>query len=336
MIKLATAVVLLAIAAGLTVAWEPGSDSSENRTATGDDDVSCDRVSKPGERPTDLVESLLPGETGCLRGGIHIAKEDVRVLAPDVTLTSYPGETASLVGRLWVTGSAGGATIENLILDGRNEGGLPSPTVNADDVVFRNTEVTNDHSGICFVLGDDEYGRASGTVIEDSEIHDCGRLPATNHDHGIYVAIADGTVIRDNLIYDNADRGIQLYPNADGTLVTGNVIDGNGQGVLFGGDADSVSEDNLVEHNIITNSTIRYNVESSWQGSTGSGNVVRGNCVYGGVRDDGDGGIEPAPDGFEAPDNVIEGPVYVDREAGDFRLDEASPCLDLDSDLGSG
>ena len=42
-------------------------------------------------------------------------------------------------------------------------------------------------------------------------------------------------MIRDNWIYDNADRGVQLYPDADGTVVTGNVIDGNGEGVIFGG-----------------------------------------------------------------------------------------------------
>ena len=74
-------------------------------------------------------------------------------------------------------------------------------------------------------------------MIEHNRIHDCGVLPATNLDHGIYVAEADHTVIRRNLIYDNADRGVQLYPDADGTVVTGNVIDGNGEGVIFGGDS---------------------------------------------------------------------------------------------------
>ena len=73
-------------------------------------------------------------------------------------------------------------------------------------------------------------------VIEGNRIHDCGELPAANHDHGIYVGNAAGRSIRDNWIYDNADRGIQLYPDADRTAITGNVIDGNGQGVIFGGE----------------------------------------------------------------------------------------------------
>ena len=49
-------------------------------------------------------------------------------------------------------------------------------------------------------------------VIERNRIHDCGELPATNHQHGIYVAHAIGTVIRDNWIYDNADRGFSFTP----------------------------------------------------------------------------------------------------------------------------
>ena len=63
-----------------------------------------------------------------------------------------------------------------------------------------------------------------------------GPLPSTNKDHGIYVTNAKDTVIRDNWIYDNVDRGIQLYPDAQHTRITGNVIDGNGEGVVFSGD----------------------------------------------------------------------------------------------------
>ena len=51
-------------------------------------------------------------------------------------------------------------------------------------------------------------------MIEHNRIHDCGELPATNFDHGVYVAEARDTVIRDNWIYSNADRGVQLYPDA--------------------------------------------------------------------------------------------------------------------------
>src|SRR5918994_7110989 len=154
-------------------------------------------------------------------------------------------------GRFWIAREADGVTVRNLKLNDRNPDGLPSPTVNANNAVFRDNNVSNRHTGICFAIGSDRYGYASGTVIKHNRIHDCGRLPATNHDHGIYVANADGAVIEDNLIYQNADRGIQLFPDADESLITGNVIDSNGQGVIISGDDDDVSEDNLVEGNVI-------------------------------------------------------------------------------------
>ena len=66
-------------------------------------------------------------------------------------------------------------------------------------------------------------------LITGNRIHDCGRLPATNHDHGIYISNAVGTVVRSNWIYSNADRGVQLYPNADDSIVTRNVISATGR-----------------------------------------------------------------------------------------------------------
>ena len=93
-------------------------------------------------------------------------------------------------------------------------------------------------------------------------IHDCGRLPATNLEHGIYVADSVGAVISSNYIYDNADRGVQIYPHAVETLVVGNVIDDNGEGILIGGAGADPSIGSLIEHNLITGSRRGANVES--------------------------------------------------------------------------
>jgi len=255
-----------------------------------------------------------------------------------VTLTSYPGERATLRGRLRINAGADGAVVEDLLLDGRNPDDLLGPLIYADRVVLRGNEITNHNTAICVVI-DDYPGEPAprGVLIENNEIHHCGRLPATNHDHGIYVTNARETVIRGNLIYANADRGIQLYPNADDSLVTGNVIDGNGQGVIFGGDGDSSSDSNVVEGNVISNSTIRYNVESHWQGPTGSGNVARRNCVwstssyYGGSPKG--SGIEPSMSGASASDNVIAEPG-LGRQAASGAATAA--CGDLLSDLAAG
>jgi nitrous oxidase accessory protein NosD len=170
-------------------------------------------------------------------------------------------------------------------------------------------------------------------VISHNRIHDCGELPATNHDHGVYVEAADHTRITDNFIYDNADRGIQLYPDAQHTYVARNVIDGNGQGVIFGGGSEGggyrASGHNLVEHNVISNSRVRWNVESSWPGRAGRGNMVRRNCVF---ATNGDRRFRPRggigrPDGFRSRRNLVASPRFVDRGAGDLRLRRGSRCL---------
>lgn len=278
-----------------------------------------------------LTAALRPGETGCLRAGTY--DEDVKIsrggrAGAEITIRSYPGERALLLGRLWLARGADHVTIAHLNLDGRNRSGLPSPTVNASDVTFRSNDVTNRHTGICFILGSEKRGTATRTLIEGNRIHDCGRRPSTNHDHGIYVEKARNARIVGNAIFGNTDRGIQLYPDAQGTRIVGNVIDGNGQGILFAGDGGIASNDNLVEGNLITNSRIRHNVESYYPRGTpaGRGNVVRRNCVRGGARDDGDGGVQDDTEGFRAIMNRIADPLYRNRRAGDFRLRDDSPC----------
>lgn len=252
----------------------------------------CDLIAAPGgrdsapgtlERPVQsaqrLVNSLRPGETGCLRSGEYRSDWQVEIGTPGITLTSYPGERATLHTRLWVQQEGDGVTVSRLDIDGRNPTNLPSPTVNADDVVIRDNDITNFHTAICVSLGSpDTYGRAARTLIEHNRIHDCGRLPRTNQDHGIYVNTSDDAVIRDNRIYDNADRGVQLYPDSQRTLVTDNVIDGNGVGLIFGGSETTTSNDNVVQDNVITNSKVRGNIDYSWGGAVGTGNVARHNC----------------------------------------------------------
>lgn len=310
--------------------------------------VSCDLVAAPGgsdaapgtvEQPFATVQHLADaaatGQTACLRAGTYSDPSDDQIYigTPGVTLTSYPGERATVRGRVWVEQDGDGVTIADLDLDGRNPKLLPSPTINADDVVLRGNDITNHHTTICVSLGSPHtWGRAQRTLIEDNRIHDCGALPSTNQDHGIYVNSSDDAVIRNNLIYDNADRGIQLYPDAQGTVVTGNVIDGNGEGVIFGGSEDTASSNNVVENNVITNSNIRDNIDASWGGVHGTGNVARNNCVGGGAYDEGDGGIltdYPGGLGFSAVDNVIRVPAYANPDAGDFTIPADDPCAAL-------
>jgi len=233
-----------------------------------------------------------------------------------------------------VPDSANDVVFENLVLNGRNAGRTPSPQVNGDRISFSGNEVTNDNSAICFALGGsfEDYGRARDVVVERNRIHNCGRLPADGHDHGIYVEGADNTRIVDNVFYANADWGIHLYPDANGSYIAHNVIDGNGAGLIFAGEAAGgeytqpyASDNNLVELNIITNSTAGYNVESWWGGPVGVGNLARRNCVWHGRL----GNIDTSEGGFTASETIVADPLYVNRSAFDFRLQPGSPCAGL-------
>jgi parallel beta-helix repeat protein len=271
-----------------------------------------------------LVNSLRRGQVGCLAGGTY--EEEVTLRRGGITLRSKPGETARIVGRLVLARGAGGDVVSGLVLDGVNAAALPSPTVNANGTRFVGDDVTNEHTAICFVLGDDYYGHADGTTIERSRIHDCGVLPAANHDHGIYVAQAADTRIVGNLIYDNADRGVQLYPNAQDTLIEGNVISENGEGVIFSGEEGSASSGNVVQYNAITNARERFDVEAYYPpgNPVGVGNVVRENCVFGGRE-----GTIARSSGFAVGDNVIADPDYAAPTSGDFRISPRSRCAKL-------
>ena len=286
-----------------------------------------------------LADSLSRGEVGCLREGVYEGSgpagdpfRELKITRPGITLTSAPGEEATISARLWIARGADGVTVSELRLDGANSRDLPSPTVNADGAVFSHDDVTNGHTSICFAVGSPAWGRARNTVIEENRIHACGQLPAFNHDHGIYLSAADDTVIRGNWIYDNADRGIQLYPDAQRTVITGNVIYGNGEGVIFSGDDTVASSGTQVSGNVIADSRVRRNVESYFPAGApvGTDNLVSSNCIHGAPGSyyggpDGSG-VDSSQVGFTATGNVNRAPEFADASAGDFRLVPGSAC----------
>jgi parallel beta-helix repeat protein len=262
-----------------------------------------------------LTRRLAAGEVGCLRSGSY--RGDVRVSRSGIVLQAAPGERAHVVGRMWISSSD--VTVRGLYLNGRNPKRLPSPTVTAPRVRFVENDLTNEHTGICLLLGTDRWGHADGAHVERNRIHGCGTLPATNLNHGIYAEAVTGAVIRDNWIYGNADYGVHLYPNADRTLITGNVIYGNGGGVTFSGDGGEASSNNVVERNVIVGSRIRDDVESFWPrgNPVGRGNLVRSNCL---------GKVAVPQEGFRLEDNVAVAPRFTSSRDGDLRLQPGGRC----------
>lgn len=299
----------------------PGCD---RHAALGGSDAAAGTLAAPYRTVAKLLASLAPGQTGCLAAGEVFVETLGNVTqagkaGSPITLTSSdPARPATIKGRIVTKPGADYLTFSYLVLNGANATGAPSPTVGSSFVTFSHVEVTNDRTGICFNLIDDAtWGTARSTVIDSSRIHDCGRLPSTNLDHGIYVSGTD-VRITNNVIYGNADRGVQLR-GARRAIVRNNVIDGNGEGVIFG---DLSASGNEVAFNVITNSKIRWNVESYWgSGAVGSGNTLHDNCVWNGAS----GNIQP-PSGFTSTGNIVADPLFVDAAGRNYTLRAGSPC----------
>jgi nitrous oxidase accessory protein NosD len=294
---------------------------------TGSDSAPGTR-SRPLRTAEGLVRALDRGQTGCFRSGTY-AFAVLQLTTPGVTLAPYRDDAVTLQGEIKVLPGGADSTIEGLNLDGAGGKSSIGPRVYANGVVLRDNEITNEHTGIC-VHVTQYYSRPDPrrVVIERNRIHDCGELPATNHQHGIYVAHAVGTVIRDNWIYDNADRGVQLYPDAQHSRVIGNVIDSNGEGIVFSGAGSEVSSHNLVQGNIISNSKVRWNVYSGAPGPTARGNLVRHNCVWAGKSNSygSHGGVEKPSRNFTARRNRVAKPRFAHAGGGNLRLRSGSRC----------
>jgi parallel beta-helix repeat protein len=273
------------------------------------------------------VNSLRPGQKGCLLSGTYY--EDLRfnhggAAGAPITLSSAPANYASVVGRLYIPRTSSHVHVVHVRLDGRNRSDLPSPSIDSANDQFLYDDVTDDHTGICFMLGaSGGYGVAVDTLLAHNRIHDCGQLPPTNHQHGIYAGNSYGARIVDNLIYNNADRGIQLYWNAQWTTIAGNIIDRNGEGIDISGASGFASSHNLIVNNVITNSTVGADVGSWWPAGNALGvqNLVASNCVFGGRWT-----IDTRSGGFTAVGNLHVNPHYADAAAGDYHLPPGSRC----------
>jgi hypothetical protein len=296
--------------------------------------VSCDKLASPGgsdsgagtiadpyATPEALLHSLDPGQTGCFRAGTYSFSQ-LAVNRANITLAPYGSEAVTLRGSIKVRPSGHHSTIEGMKLDGRGgESGI-GPRIYADGFVLRDNEITNHHTSICVHVSRYYSNPApAGVVIERNRIHNCGELPSSNKDHGVYLSEARDVVVRDNWIYDNADRGVQQYYEVEGARITGNVIFGNGDGLNFSGGSDQV-----VAGNIIANSNLGWNVYAGSTGSPGEG-VLRDNCL---AADNpgytANGGVDSS-NVFSEARNLKAKPRFADPADGDFRLPAGSACL---------
>jgi hypothetical protein len=298
----------------------------------------CDRVIWPGQSVVGLVNSLGPGQTGCLHGGTYSGDVTTGVsgsAGAPITITSYPGERATVVGIVYVPVGSDYLTFSHLNLVGTSEQSV-SVQLYGNNATLLHDDITNNHqSGSCVEIGDYDSSYAamvSNSTIEANRIHDCGMASDGPHDHGIYVAASTNAVISDNLIWGTQGGwGIQLWTSSQGSLIAHNVIDQNYAGsVLIAGanvsPAFQPSSNNTIQYNLITNPTSGYNIASYWQnGAMGSGNTVSSNCLYGAPSGD----FDTSDGGFTQTNNLHANPQYTDPTNHNYRLQSTTPCLPL-------
>ncbi|MGZ4214435.1 MAG: right-handed parallel beta-helix repeat-containing protein [Solirubrobacteraceae bacterium] len=315
------AIMLVACAVGLALCAVPAAVSSLDPSL-----VHCDLVASPSGSDTSgdgslnapfasvgkLDGALQPGQTGCLRAGSYGSTSSLIELDHDgsqrsqITITSFPGETAVVQG--WVDVEGSYTTLSHLSIDGSNtfykqvrEGtncrapvSQPLVIAGRDDVI----EFVDYYQSVPSLRGNGIgigfWGDADNTVIRFSKIHDVGQCEA--YDHLIYLSHGNNVQIYDNWLYNDAHgRGVQLYPAPTNARVFDNVIDHAGEGFAIGNEPGDTVSGNEIYNNIVTNSTGLPSqsipgeaIHDYYGGEPGTDNSFHDNVLYGNPGGTGD------------------------------------------------
>ena len=251
-----------------------------------------------------LDAALRPGQTGCLRAGSYGSTSTWVKLFTDgsaagrITITSYPGENATVRG--WVDMEGSYTTLSRLRIDGSNtfyrqvrEGtNCPAPVsqplviagqndvLEYDDYFQSVPSLRGNGIGIGF------WGDADNTIVRYSKVHDVGQCGA--YDHLIYLSHGNRVRIYDNWLWnDPHGRGVQLYPAPTNARIFNNVIDHTGEGMAIGNEPGDTVSGNQIYNNIITSSTGLPSegipgqaIHDLYGGRPGTGNAFHNNDLF--------------------------------------------------------
>jgi chitodextrinase len=286
----------------------------------------CTKTIGSGQSIQTFASSLVAGDVGCVTAGTYsgaVVIGNGGALGSPITLQPVPGASVTILGHVELKNGANDWRVTGFNIDGASD---PQNTVQVYSLNDRldHNDVTNERkSRSCLYIGSRTYGAADDVEIDHNRLHDCGA--STTFDHGIYADQVQRMKLHDNYVYDNAAFGIQLYQNADNSLIEHNVFAGNvgKSGLLFSGDGSLSSDNNEVRYNIFT-SNGSYGIASWFGGLVGTGNTVHDNCLFGNASGDLDGGS-----GYAATNNLHVDPLYVNASANNFALPLGSPCAGM-------
>ncbi len=310
---------------------------------TGSDTAGDGSIGKPFASVQQLDRTLHPGQTGCLRSGSYGSTSTWHQIytngapAAQITLTSYPGELATVIGYLDIEASY--TTFTNVRIDGSNTlykshpSGINCPNNVSQSLVIAGHDDILDHieyfQSIASLRGNGIgigfWGNADNTVIRYSKIHDVGQCQA--YDHLIYLAHGNNVQIYDNWLYDDPHgRGVQLYPGPTNAKIYDNVVDRAGEGFVIGNLQGETITGNQIFHNAVTNclglpwqGIAGQAIHDLYLGPIGTGNAFHDNLLFG------DPGGLGQVSAVQVYNNVTADPRYVDPANHNYALLAGSP-----------
>jgi hypothetical protein len=297
-------------------------------------DANSGTIASPFRSAQQLVDSLTPGETGCLAPGVYAEDVTVRAAgtatAPITVTSENPSMPATIIGHFYVHQGADYTTFTNLYFDQHQTVNIPSPIVDANHVTFSYDDVTNDNTqAICFMVGSTAgYGPGDNFLADHDVVHNCGDLntrtnqagdPNTGfYEHAFYMENTTDFRIANTIMYGISNRCVQLYPHAVYGMIDHNVCDGSGTGVIV----DSTSQGNVITKNIICNTVVQGALAEGSVLSTG-GNVASDNVMWGNSIDL----YQIRNSLFTVTGTVYADPMFADAANHDYRLSPLSSAV---------
>lgn len=283
--------------------------------AAGGNDAGAGSKAAPYGTVAKLLSALRPGQSGCFAPGTtideHIVINVSGAAGAPIRLMSTPNaQGAVLRGGIEFAPPTHDVMIQHVAI---RAPATPSPGI-VTLRGFRNAIVdsdlngteTPDRSQACILLD-----HANKAVIDHNAIRECSKVVSNPgiYAAGIIDAVSVGAQITNNVIINQPSDAIALAPNAQLTFVSRNLIQNNGSGVFFGGDAKAAANDNQVVNNAIGPSTA-FSVHASYAAGApvGQRNVVSKNCFWHAAK--GDVGVASAAQpGFRTLHNITGNPV---------------------------